>query len=251
MLTTRLGRAMGAMYLAAFLLYGIGALLATSVASAVDPLATAASHPSRLAVGALLILANSVTVVALGVGGFVLLRERSALLGSAYLMARGVEATLLAFGAIALLSLGTLSDLAAASPDQEASYAAVAAWLPEVNELSFQAAMLALAVGSVGFCAALLRHRLLPPWLARWGIVGYAVFGIGAAGELLGLPMGIVFSIPGGLWEVTAGLFLLRFGFAQPVAEPSEATHEEPGHDQHPEATDDSADGDEVEGSAG
>jgi hypothetical protein len=67
----------------------------------------------------------------------------------------------------------------------------------------------------------LFRTRLVPRFLAAWGAVGYAVFAAGSILELGGVTgAGLLSVIPGGLFELTFGIWLIARGFriSQPVA---------------------------------
>jgi len=93
--------------------------------------------------------------------------------------------------------------------------------------------MLILGIGSMRFCLALRRGNWLPQNLATWGIVGYAALAAGALLELItDRSVAIAFAIPGGLFELTVGFYLLRRGFlrrndhasgrnTKPICEPS------------------------------
>jgi hypothetical protein len=174
------GRIVGVLFLAAFVCYGVGGAL-------VD-------RP----VGLALVLLNSVVVATIGVLVFQVLRRPRPRTSATYLIARALEAVLLAVGVVLLVSMGSA----------------------EGNSLAYQFAMLILGVGSVPFCYALLRDQFVPGWLAVWGILGYTVLAIGALLELGGLAVGLVLAIPGGLFEVALGLILMARGFPEPVATP-------------------------------
>lgn len=169
------GRVFGGLVLAAFVLYGIGAALAP------DPM------------GVLLVALNSVAVTILGVIGFRLLRFQARRVAVGYLAARGIEAVMLLGGIAVLVFAADGADL---------------------NSTAYLLGMLALAIGSVPFCQELGRGGWLPYWFARWGMVGYAALAAGSMLELAtGQPVAVLFAIPGGLFEVGLGLFLVRRGF--------------------------------------
>ena len=113
-----------------------------------------------------------------------------------YLLARTVEAAFLTVGVFLLISMA----------------------LPRANDLAYQLAMIILGLGSVPFCWVLMRDRFLPGWLASYGIVGYVLLAAGALLQLFGFAVGLVFSIPGGLFEVAFGLILIARGFRAPTA---------------------------------
>lgn len=55
-------------------------------------------------------------------------------------------------------------------------------------------------------------HGLVSRFLAAWGFAGYRVFLAGAVLEILGYPLGVLLAIPGGLFEVFLGIWLLVKG---------------------------------------
>jgi hypothetical protein len=174
------GRIVGVLFLAAFLCYGVGSALV--------------ARP----VGPALMLLNSVVVATIGVLVFRVLRRPNLRTAATYLIARALEAALLAVGVVLLVGMGSVDG----------------------NSLAYQSAMLILGLGSVPFCRALLRDRFVPGWLAVWGVMGYGVLAAGALLELVGLDVGLVLTIPGGLFELALGLILMARGFPEPVATP-------------------------------
>jgi len=73
--------------------------------------------------------------------------------------------------------------------------------------------MISLSVGSVFLWSLAFRIRLLPRWLSAWGVVGYAMFLVGAIAEIFGLHIGLICTVAGGLFEVMLGFWLLIKGF--------------------------------------
>ena len=88
--------------------------------------------------------------------------------------------------------------------------------------MSYQVAEMALCLASVFLCSLLFRTRLIPRSLAVAGVLGYAIFLTGTIAELFGSPIGLILSIPGGLFELALGFWLLIKGF-QPAAYGPEA----------------------------
>jgi hypothetical protein len=95
----------------------------------------------------------------------------------------------------------------------------------EANSVFYNVAEAALGIGSLFFCALLFRTALVPRWLAAWGFIGYACFAAGNLLELFGVPgAALVGAIPGGLFEVTFGIWLIARGFASPATVGSRAS---------------------------
>jgi hypothetical protein len=137
----------------------------------------------------------------------------------AYLAARIAESVLLAAGVLFLL-LPTFVESGAAD---------VASLSMAGNTAAYQTAMIALGLGSIPFWYVVYRVRLLPAWLALAGVLGYAIFAAGAVLEIFGLRIGLYLAIPGGLFEIALGIWLIVRGFT-PISErvaaelPSRAT---------------------------
>lgn len=165
-----IARTVGTLMLAAFLLYGIGSSIATT-----------ASPGALLTTGAVMMLLNSVAVIAIGALMLPVLRP---------------HAPAVAVGAVALLmaSAGT-------------------------NFLAYNIAMAGLGIGSLFFCVALYRSRLVPRFLSVWGFVGYASFAAGCFLELAGVAgAGLVSAVHGGLFEIFFAIWLIARGFGSTAA---------------------------------
>jgi hypothetical protein len=138
-----------------------------------------------------MMLVNSLAVIAIGALMLPVLRQRTPATAVAYLATRIFEGIFLAIGAVALL-------LGAA----------------HANFLAYNIAMAGLGIGSLFFCVALYRSRLVPRFLAAWGFVGYAAFATGCVLELSGVAgAGLISTIPGGLFEIFFAIWLIARGF--------------------------------------
>jgi len=68
----------------------------------------------------------------------------------------------------------------------------------------------------------LYRTRLIPRWIAILGVIGYPVLLIGTVFDLFNVidvtqGAGLVFVVPGGLFELILPIWLLAKGFAHPL----------------------------------
>ena len=83
--------------------------------------------------------------------------------------------------------------------------------------MAYQIGQMSLGIGALFLCSLLFRTRLIPRWLAGWGVIGYAIHVAGAIAEIFGIPISIILLIPGGLFELALAFWLLIKGF-QPEA---------------------------------
>jgi hypothetical protein len=167
-------RTIGSFFLLAFLAYGFGRHLFESTIN------------TEKYLGALLIIANSATVLFIGILFRKTLNQYNALVGNIYLYTR-------VFESLALASIVLTSFLKVNISD----------------DLGYFLGMLVLGFGSIPMCLTLHKHKIAPTWLAIWGAVGYAIFSFGFLMELLGKEWSMYLLGPGGLWEITFAIWLI------------------------------------------
>lgn len=186
----RTARIVGVLFLAGFLAYGVGSLIAKGSADR-------SGSTALFVTGAALMLLNSAFVIGIGVLMFPILRPHNKAIAAGYLGTRIFEGVGLAIGVVSLI---VVADSAAAI---------------HANSVSYNVAEAGLGIGSLFFCALLFRTGLVPRFLAVWGFIGYACFAGGNLLELFGVAgAGLVSSAPGGLFELTFGIWLIARGFA-------------------------------------
>jgi hypothetical protein len=115
------------------------------------------------------------------------------------------EAVLLAIGVLFLLMVIPLHDRGA-----DPMFGSLAL---DANDLAYQLGESLLGLVGMFLCAALLRSGLIPRYLAGWGVVGYAILMCGNIPAVFGRGFGTALSIPGGLFEVALGSWLIVKGF--------------------------------------
>ncbi|OYX94606.1 MAG: hypothetical protein B7Y76_10525 [Sphingobacteriia bacterium 35-40-5] len=170
-------RTIGFFFLLAFLAYGFGRYLVES------------TNNSEKYIGALLIIANSVMVLFIGILFRKTLKQYNSLVGNIYLYTRVFEALALASLVLTLFLKGNISD-----------------------DLGYFLAMLVLGLGSIPMCLTLHKHKISPPWLAIWGAIGYTIFSFGFLMELFGKEWSMYLLGISGLWEITFASWLIIYG---------------------------------------
>ena len=205
----------GAVYLAGFVVGIGGEVLIKSVLAAPDHLATVSANSLMIALGAVLWLLAVVGDAAHGVLMFPLLKQHSERIAVGYLGARIMDALFIAIMVLFLLLQIPLGSeyLKAAAPDtfylQALSEVTVKA-----SQYAYQMGMSTLGIAGLMLCYALYKTKLVPRWLAVWGLVGYAIIFVGMVSEIMGSGLGLASSLPGGLWEIFIGVWLLVKGFS-------------------------------------
>jgi hypothetical protein len=195
-------RVVGVLFLAGFLTYGVGNLMATGIVDSGDR----SDSTALFVTGTALMLLNSAFVIGIGVLMFPILRPHDKATAAGYLGTRIFEGVVLAIGVGSLIVL-TGSDAI------------------DANAAFYSVAEAGLGVGSLFFCALLFRTGLVPRWLAAWGFIGYACFAGANLLELFGVTgAGLVGTIPGGLFELTFGIWLIARGFAPTATARSRAS---------------------------
>jgi hypothetical protein len=214
----RYSRLIGALFLAGFLVYGVGFGLVTSVVGAPDVLSTIAAQQTTLVLGAFLMLLNTAVDIGKGVLFYPILENHGKRSALAYLAALIVQVVLLDVGVLCLLMIVPLGQYAVDAGGSSAAWAtALASLLTHANSMAYQIGQATLAVGGSFLCALLFRTRLIPRWLALWGVIGYAIHVAGAIAEIFGIPISLLLLIPGMFFELLLPGWLLIKGF-QPEA---------------------------------
>lgn len=207
-------RAVGMLFLLATATYIIGNGLLESILTMPNYLSQVYPHSVQVVAGALLQFVDTVAVVGIGVLMFPILKRFNESVAVGYFATRIVELVFLVFGAIGPLMLITLSqDYVAAGAPEVSHFQTAGSLLVTQHFLGYQIGMMALGLGSLFFCYLLYTSKLIPQWMSLLGLIGYAALFIGAVLELFGLSVGLMLSIPGGIFELILPLWLIVKGF--------------------------------------
>jgi hypothetical protein len=207
-------RVVGGMYLAGFVVGIAGEILIQSILGAPDRLSTVSANSMAIAIGAMLWLMAVVGDAAHGVLMFPVLKPHNERIAVGYLGFRIIDAVFIAIMVLFVLIQIPLSSeyLKAAAPDTLYLQALSTVFM-QAQLYAYEIGMSTLGLAGLMLCYTLYRAKLVPRPLAIWGLVGYAIIFCGMVSEIMGSGLGLASSIPGGLWEVFIGVWLIVKGF--------------------------------------
>jgi hypothetical protein len=207
-------RVVGVVYLAGFVVGIVGIGLFQSILGVPDHLSTLSANSMLLAFGAILWLMAVVGDAAHGVLMFPVLKPHNERIAVGYLAFRIMDAVFIAIMVLfVLLQIPLGSEyVKAAAPD--ASYLqALSTVFAQAQLYVYEIGMITLGISGLMLCYTLYRAKLVPRWLAIWGLLGYAIILCGMVSAVMGSGLGDISSIAGGLWEVFVGVWLIVKGF--------------------------------------
>ncbi len=169
-------RIVGALFVLVFIFYAGGSALVSN---------------DQISLGLILMLANSIAVIVIGLFFRPIIALDAPITANIYLAARVVEGILLGAGATVL----ALANNA------------------ELNSSLYRLSMIALGLGSIGFCRWLLLSRLIYALHAWLGLIGYPLLVLAMIVGSFGFEFwSYVLLLPGAVFELTFGLYLLFVG---------------------------------------
>lgn len=210
-----IARTFGIFFLLAFLSYGIGSGMATSITDAPDSLANLYQNSNQIVIGVILMaLIHTFVNIGLPVLMLPILKPYNKILSYGYLSA-GITATIVVLlGSIFLALHVPLSELYnGANTADRVHFETIATLLSKGNFYAYQLGMALWGIGGIMFCYLLYISKIVPRVLPIWGVLGYLVFIAGTIAEIFGYPIGVQLAIPGGLFEIALSIWLLIKGF--------------------------------------
>jgi hypothetical protein len=195
----------GILYITGTVAGVLSMVVSAPVREAGDPLAAAAEHSGAVVTGALLVLVMGLSLAFVPVVLFPVLRRVNETLAIGYLVMRGAVETvcyvLLAIGWLLLVPLG---EVMSAGPGTASPAGARLGSLVIDFEAANAILALVFCLGGAVFYLLLYRSRIVPRWIAVWGLVAvlfyvaavllamYAVIGANSSGQvLMFMPMAV------------------------------------------------------------
>lgn len=195
----------------------VGGLLLAGPLTRSDALARIAASEGRVATGALLELVLALSVAGIGVLLFPVLRRRHEALALGYVGARLLESVLLlaaSTSALVFLTLGREHGREGLVPLGDALVAGR-------DRTLLLGGLVMLGVSTVILNSLLLKGKLVPAWLASWGLASGVLVLVRGVLELYGLDPGlaqVVLTAPVAVYELALAVRLIARGFDEPAA---------------------------------
>ena len=224
-------RIVGAMYLAGFVVGISGIVLFQSILGAPDPLSAVSANSALLAISAVLWLMAVVWDAAHGVLMFPILKQHSERIAVGYLGFRIMDALFIAIMVLfVLIQIPIGSEYLNAGASDASYLRALSTVFMQAQLDAYNIAMTTLGISGLILCYSFYKSKLVPRLLAVWGLVGYAVILCGSMVEVvMGFDLLSIHAVPGGLWEMFIGVWLIAKGFNSSafVSEPAQADIDE------------------------
>lgn len=202
-------KVVGALYILGFVVGIAGSRL-----GAPGQLGTVSARSMMIAIGALLWVIAAAGDAAHGVMMFPILKQNNERVALGYLSARLVEAAVIAVSAVfILLQIPLGAGFLKASAPETSYLQSLSALFVQSQAYTYQIGMVTLGMAGLTLCHGLNRAKLIPQFFVIWGFIGYISFLGGSMLEILGINLQLLHTLPGGLWEVSIGVWLIAKGF--------------------------------------
>jgi hypothetical protein len=202
-------KVVGALYILGFVVGIAGSMLGTP-----GQLDTVSARSMMIAIGALLWVIAATGDAAHGVMIFPILKQNNERIALGYLSARLVEAAIIAVSALfILLQIPLGVEFLKVSASEIPYLQSLSTLFAQSQAYTYQIGMVALGMAGLTLCYGFYRAKLVPQFFIVWGFIGYVSFLIGSMLEILGFNLQLLHTLPGGLWEISIGVWLIVKGF--------------------------------------
>jgi|WetSurMetagenome_2_1015567.scaffolds.fasta_scaffold177385_2 hypothetical protein len=207
-------KVVGVIYLAGMVIGIGGNMLIQSILGTPDHLSAISPNSMKLSIGAMLWLMTVGGDAAHGVLMFPVLKQHNEGLAVGYLGFRIIDAVFIGVHVLfVLLQIPIGNEYQKAGIHDTFSLQTLSTVFLMVNLYAYQIGMIFVGFAGLILCYSFFRSKVVPQFLAVWGIAGYVTILCGSVLEVLGFDLHLIHTIPGGLWELFTGVWLIVKGF--------------------------------------
>ena len=215
----------GVLYITGTVAGVLSRIVSAPVRDASDPLAAASQHSGAVVTSALLVLVMGLSLAFVPIVLFPILRRVNEVLAIGYLIVRGaVETACYVVIAIGLLALAPLGEVMSAGPGTGSPEGVrLGSLMIDSDATTAMPQTVVFCLGAAIFYVLLYRSRIVPRWIALWGLVAipfyvaadvlaaYAVIGVDSTAQSL------LFA-PVFVQEMVLAVWMIARGFRPGVA---------------------------------
>ncbi len=208
----------GALFLTAIITDTIGSELIESLLEAPDYLTAVSANRAKIIIGVLLDLICCAAVVGIPVMMYPVFKQYNKNIALGYLGLRLIEPAIMIVILISSLSVLTLSQEFVKTGMQNISYyQTMGALLKSQRYWGYLIYITVFGFGASVFYYALYQTKLVPRFIAIWGLGGVIIILAGAVCDMFGYSIDMaIYGTPMGLNELFLGIWLIAKGFNSP-----------------------------------
>ena len=196
-------------------------------------LSAVAAHQTRLQVAALFQIVAALSIPAIAIALYPVLKQRAAAMALGAVGFRLIEGIFFALSAVGTLVLVAMSDSLASDGATSAAAASSANLMRDLRDSAGCVSGLAFCTGATLYYLVFYRFQLIPRWLSGWGLLG---IGLGFISELLVLFQVIgslsgtqmALNVPIAIQEMVFAVWLIWKGFRVPASPATPTVRTEP-----------------------
>jgi hypothetical protein len=191
-----------------------------------DFLIRIAADPSRITVGAFLIVVMGLSLAAMTLFLYPLFRKDSEPLALGMLIFRGpLEGSMYILSALSWLLLGTLS-LKIAAAGADSTLQAVGDAVLRFHDQNGNIQTFVFIIGAVCLYTSFYRTRLIPRWISVWGLIGAVPYVTYSLLRFFKIDPGLFFLyLPLAVQEMVMGFWLVIKGFSPDAIKKLDGAH--------------------------
>ena len=207
-------KVVGILYLAGMVVGIGGNILIQSMLGTPDYLSSMSSNSMKLALGAILWLMTVAGDSAHGILMFPVLKQHSESMAIGYLGFRIVDAVFIGVHVLfVLIQIPIGIEYLKAGLQNTFYLQSLSTVFILVSQYGYQMGMIFVGIAGLILCNSFFKSKLVPKFAAVWGLIGYVIILCGSIFEILGFDLHLIHTIPGGLWELFIGVWLIVKGF--------------------------------------
>jgi hypothetical protein len=212
----------GALFITDLVVNAIGSSIIEGILDGPDYLTKLSEGQAQVMTGVLLETVCALSLLAIGILMYPVLKPHSGTVARGYFGVRIVETVIAVSFVISHLMLFALSrDFVDAGAPDATHYQTMGALLIEGHDFSYQIYLIFYGLSSLMLFGLFLRARLVPRFISIWGLISVVVALTGLVADMFGSTVGMeIYAMPLGLCQIFLAIWLIAKGFDPSAMDP-------------------------------